>query len=309
MPDPVSFADLTSTQGWATVDYERTLWIPNVPALPDGCDTSRWARDFAAAWWSMSGLPHGENEIARLEAQLACIRDGTYGHLPCHLAYIHLPDPRMDPLPVFLAILAMDGPRDAHLRLLTSADDPSAVRPPIVEEFSTDRLGTGLRVLRYFAGEPGAAGSADGSPPGICAGLSYAWRSEQHATDLLLFTASPDPGRLERAIPDIDELARQISVISAAGLDEEPAAAGASVMAAVPGRNERSLLRQYLLLLLAALASAAGGIAALDNDLKALAAVIFTLMGSCFIASVVSAVLAANRVTLRSTGSCARQRR
>lgn len=191
MPEPVSFADLTSTKGWARVDYKRTLWIPCLAAMPDGYDTNRWAHDFSAAWWSMSGLPHGENEIARLEAQLAYIRDNTYGHLPRHLAFIHLPDPRLNPLPVYLAILAAHGPRAAQLRLLTSADDPSAARPPIVEEFSTGRLGTGLRVLRHFTDEP-IPDSADGMPPEIYAGLSYAWRSERYETDLLLFTASPD---------------------------------------------------------------------------------------------------------------------
>lgn len=215
MPEPVSFADLSSTQGWATVDYERALWIPNAPALPDGYDTSRWARDFAAAWWSMSGLPHGNHEIARLETQLAYIRDNTYGHLPCHLGYIHLPDPRLNPLPVYLAILAARGPRAAQLRLLAGADDPAAVRPPIIEEFSSARLGSGLRVLRHCTGEPGAPDPAAGMPPEIYAGLSYAWRSERYETDLRLFTASADLGRLQQAIPDIDELARQISVIPA----------------------------------------------------------------------------------------------
>jgi hypothetical protein len=43
--------------------------------------------------------------------------------------------------------------------------------------------------------------------------LSYAWRSEVFETDLRLFTASPDLGRLQRAIPDIAELARHITTV------------------------------------------------------------------------------------------------
>lgn len=204
---------LTSEKGWATVDYPRTLWIPCLAAMPAGYDTDRWARDFAAAWWSISGLPHGENQLRRLETQLAYIRENTFGHLPCHLAFIHLPDPRLNPLPVFLAILAARGERTSRLRSLAGADDPSAVRPPIVDEFSTGRLGSGLRVLRHFTDDPGVPALTDGETPEIYGGLAYAWRSEEYQTDLRLFTAAPDLGRLQAAIPDIDELARQISVV------------------------------------------------------------------------------------------------
>jgi hypothetical protein len=208
MGESLSEQDLTSTTGWATVDYDRKLWIPCLAAMPDGYDTGRWAREFSAAWWAMSGLPHGESDLARLEAQLAEIRDSTYGHVLCHLVYIHLPDPHLDPLPVHLAILAARGERTAELRSLTLADDPAAVRPPIVEEFRTSRLGSGLRVMRFSAEDP-----PDSSE--MYAGLSYAWRSEEFQTDLRLFAACPDLGRLQRAIPDIDELARSISAIPA----------------------------------------------------------------------------------------------
>jgi hypothetical protein len=213
MTEPESAADLISTTGWAKVDYDRRLWIPCLAYMPDDYDTARWAREFSAAWWSMSGLPHTENDMARLEAQLAEIRDSTYGHILCNLAFIHLPDPRLDPLPVFLAILQARGERDTQLRSLTLVEDPSAVRPAIVEEFRTDRLGSGLRVMRYCTEGPLEASASD--PPEIYAGLSYAWRSEQFQTDLRLFTACPDLGRLQRAIPDIDDLARTITAIPA----------------------------------------------------------------------------------------------
>lgn len=203
-----------SQKGWATVAYNRTLWIPNLPVLPDGYDIERWAREFAATWWSISGLPHGVNEIARLEAQLAYLGDNTYGQIACHEAFIHLPDPRMTPLPVYLAILEAGGERSERLRMLSAADDPNLVRRPIIEEFSTERLGAGLKVLRHFTDAAGAADLAAGREPEVYGGLSYAWRSEEFQTDLRLFTAVPDLGRLQGAIPDIDELARQITVMS-----------------------------------------------------------------------------------------------
>jgi hypothetical protein len=213
MTEPKNAADLTSQTGWAKVDYDRRKWIPCLAAMPDGYDTARWAREFSAAWWSMSGLPHAENDMARLEAQLAVIRDSTYGHILCHLAFIHLPDPRLNPLPVYLAILQASGERDTQLRTLTMVNDPKAVRPPIIEEFRTGRLGSGLRVMRYCAEDAPEAPTSD--TPEIYAGLSYAWRSEQFQTDLRLYTACPDLGRLQQAIPDIDELARSITAIPA----------------------------------------------------------------------------------------------
>jgi hypothetical protein len=213
MTEPKNAADLTSQTGWAQVDYDRRKWIPCLAAMPDGYDTARWAREFSAAWWAMSGLPHTQNDMARLEAQLAVIRDSTYGHILCHLAYIHLPDPRLNPLPVYLAILQASGERDTQLRTLTMVNDPKAVRSPIIEEFRTDRLGSGLRVMRYCAEDTPEASISD--TPEIYAGLSYAWRSEQFQTDLRLYTACPDLGRLQQAIPDIDELARSITAIPA----------------------------------------------------------------------------------------------
>lgn len=213
MTEPESAPSLMSATGWAKVDYDRRKWIPCLPYMPDGYDTARWAREFSAAWWSMSGLPHAESDLARLEAQLAVIRDGAYGHILCHLAFINLPDPRMLPLPVYLAILQASGERDTQLRTLTLVNDPAAVRPPIIEEFSTDRLGSGLRVMRYCAEDPHEAPESDA--PGIYAGLSYAWRSDQFQTDFRLFTACPDLSRLQQAIPDIDELARSITPIPA----------------------------------------------------------------------------------------------
>jgi hypothetical protein len=59
-------------------------------------------------------------------------------------------------------------------------------------------------VLRYWREDKEAE---------VNAGLGYAWRSEKYETDLRLFTSCPDLGRLQGALPDIDELARQISVV------------------------------------------------------------------------------------------------
>ncbi len=194
------WAGPSSRTGWVNVPFDRRIWIPCLPGFPPGYDLETWAAVFSVARWDMSGLKHTSQDVDRLAAQLAAVHQGTFGHIPCHLAFVHTADPRQQPLPVFLGIWQTSGDRDARLRSLANADDPEAIEPPIVDEFSTPQLGRGLRVMRYLH-------FTDGS---LYAALSYAWRVEQYQTDLRLFTSSPDLGRLQRAVPDIDELARAI---------------------------------------------------------------------------------------------------
>jgi hypothetical protein len=83
------------------------------------------------------------------------------------------------------------------------------VRAPIIDQFRTEKLGTGLRVLLHLPVE-GSAGE-------VYAALSYAWRIEDLHTDLRIFTVCRDLGRLERAIPDIDELTRVTTIVPLPG--------------------------------------------------------------------------------------------
>jgi hypothetical protein len=204
---PAEMAQITSRKGWAKASYDQRIWVPCPRGLPEGWDRQRWAREFAEAWWGLSGLPHGQHELEKLATLLDYVYESTWGpesRIPCHLVFIHLPDPRMLPLPVYLSIFAALGRKEEQLRRLARVDDPALVKPPVVEEFSTPDLGPGLRVLRYVRGED--EGEVD-------VGLSYVWRSEEYETDLRLFAGTFDLARLEQAIPDTDELARQITVV------------------------------------------------------------------------------------------------
>jgi hypothetical protein len=193
----------TSKKGWVRIGHDRALWIPCLPKFPDRYDRGSWAAECARLWWDASGLEHGKPEITQLTARLSAIHERTYGHIPCHQAFIHLPDPRLMPLTAYLGIWEPAGETDAQLRLLTHAGDTDAVEPPIIEEFRTPKLGSGLRTLLYKQLEDGS----------LAAVLSYAWRSEQHATDLQLWSPCNDLGRLQRAIADIDGFARAITII------------------------------------------------------------------------------------------------
>ncbi len=204
MTDPDDVPELSS-QSRANVDYDAGKWIPCPPAFPPGYDREQWARTFAEAYSRRPGLSPTEQQIATLASQLSYIHQYTYGNVACHLAFIHLPDPRLSPMPVFMATWLARGDRDAQLRHLTNADDPGATQPPYVTEFATTMLGTGLKVLRYGLQEDG---SGD-----MFAALNYAWRVDQYQTDLRIFASSADLGRLQQAVPDIDELAQVTSIV------------------------------------------------------------------------------------------------
>jgi hypothetical protein len=211
--DVEAYLEATSRTGWCKVqEYNPRLWIPAPASMPEPYDERSWAREFAEAWWQMSGLAYVDRQVARLEAQLGLIYEGIYGHIPCHDAWLHLPDPRLTPLPVYLSFWTMEGDRDSRLRTLSLADDPGAVKPPVIEEFSTPKLGTGLKVLRYFQpDDESATERSDGTQGAIAAGLSYAWRCADIHTDVRMFSTAEDLPRLQQAIPDIDELAQGIN--------------------------------------------------------------------------------------------------
>ncbi len=198
---------LASRKGSVDVDrdvLETLRWVPCMPEFPEGEDRRSWAAQTATLWWAASGLKHGKRELDALAAMLSAIHKDVYAAGHSHMAFIHLPDPRLLPLPVQLGIWAMLGEHDETLRLLVNADDPEAIEPPDVEEFTTERLGTGLRSVRRHLGRGG----------GVDGYLDYAWRSEALETDLRLFTFSSDLDRLHRAIPDIEALARAVFLVT-----------------------------------------------------------------------------------------------
>lgn len=175
-------------------------WIPCQPVFPDGFDRDSWATLYAEEWWSRSSRPHGKREITSLARTLTGIHSYAYGHMAMHIGFLHMPSIQLAPLLVSFGIWEAAGDRITQLRTLTHADDPTVMQPPTVEEFSTERLGPGLKVLAYTRNKEVVTGY-----------LNYAWRSEEYATALRMFTGSPDLGRLQHALADIEELARAVA--------------------------------------------------------------------------------------------------
>ncbi|MEJ1200776.1 MULTISPECIES: hypothetical protein [unclassified Streptomyces] len=190
---------------WPHVDYDTDLWMK----LPDAWETTpwkgpkQWARHMSEAWWGDSGLEPTRKDLKALAATLQACAEQFPGSHPGFDVYLHLPDPRLMPLPVYVAAVEADGDREETLRALVTTEDPHLVEKPIVEDFTTELLGTGLRSLRYTQTEEDRT---------IVAGVRYAWRVEEAGCDVVVVVAAPDPRRVLGAMDDVDAFAGRISV-------------------------------------------------------------------------------------------------
>ena len=196
---------VVSGRGSVSVDYAPWIWIPCPPEFPEGLDLDSWAWLYAREWWGNSGRDHGQPEVRLLAMTLAEMHDCAYANLAMHRGLIHLPEIALPPLLVSFGFWEAAGERTAQLRALVHADDPEAMEPPEVTEFATRRLGPGLKALAYTRTNATVTGH-----------LNYAWRSEELATAVRMFTACPDLGRLQRAVPDMEQLARGVTISPAA---------------------------------------------------------------------------------------------
>lgn len=191
-----------SQRGWIQVRYDQRTWIPCPLVFPEGEDRRSWSRLFAEEWWYRSGQQPVEQGIAALAWTLAQLHEQAYTALPMHEGFIHLPDLRQVPLVVGIGVWEAAGEAEEQLRALTHAGEAGQMRPPQVTQCHAKQLGTGLRVLAHLLqGEQ------------IMGVLSYAWRSQEYATAIRIFTASPDLGRLQRVSEDIERLADAITMI------------------------------------------------------------------------------------------------
>jgi hypothetical protein len=203
MTKPPQYPYQVSRRGWISVAYNQNVWIPCQPVFPPGFDRRSWAELYAEEWWSRSPRPHGKREVNALARTLEDMHAYAYGHMAMQLGFLHLPSLQLAPLLVSFGIWEAEGDRLEQLRFLTRQYDPSLMQAPVVEEFSTDKLGPGLKVLAYTRDKDVITGY-----------LNYAWRSEELATAVRMFTGSPDLGRLEQAVTDIEDLARAVAWVS-----------------------------------------------------------------------------------------------
>ena len=139
-----------------------------------------------------------------VEAMLQ-IREDLYKSWLGQYLYFYMGPPRFRPLPVMLGVWQMVQERDEQLKLLAGYNTVDLVEPPILEDFSTEHLGTGIKVWCVQRQEKHRRR--------VVALLGYAFRNEELETDLHLKAMCPDLGWLQGAMPHIDEFVRAISIV------------------------------------------------------------------------------------------------
>ncbi|MBT2399777.1 hypothetical protein [Streptomyces sp. ISL-100] len=195
---------------WLDIDYDADVWL-SVPirwTAAAGEDfvgsehrtREQWAHETAQDWWEEDDETPGEGDVELLgRTLLACVEKYPSVH-PGFELLLYLAHPRMMPLPIWIAELPLKGDV-GELRRLVLADETEAVEPPLVEEFATESLGTGLRSLNYTL----LPGTNE-----LFVGLRYAWLSEDHDRSVLMITGSPAPGQVLAAADVIAELAHDL---------------------------------------------------------------------------------------------------
>ena len=139
-----------------------------------------------------------------VEAMLQ-IREDLYKSWLGQYLYFYMGPPRFRPLPVMLGVWQMVQERDEQLKLLAGYNTVDLVEPPILEDFYTEHLGTGIKVWCVQRQEKHRRR--------VVALLGYAFRNEVLETDLHLKTMCTDLGWLQAAMPHIDEFVRAISIV------------------------------------------------------------------------------------------------
>jgi len=139
-----------------------------------------------------------------VEAMLQ-IREDLYKSWLGQYLYFYMGPPRFRPLPVMLGVWQMVQERDEQLKLLAGYNTVDLVEPPILEDFYTKHLGTGIKVWCVQRQEK--------HRKRVVALLGYAFRNEVLETDLHLKTMCTDLGWLQGAMPHIDEFVRAISIV------------------------------------------------------------------------------------------------
>ncbi|MFC9228079.1 hypothetical protein ACFTZI_03790 [Streptomyces decoyicus] len=205
---------------WLNVKHamHRSPWIrvplmwpePGLEDVEEAQSPEAWARFFAEGLWAdfASEKPKpGEADLLTNILLMYALR--APAAFPDFEVFLHLPHPREIPLPAYVDLVEIEEGEDraTALRALTHADASYAIEPPIVEDFDSPHLGTGLRVLRYYQDQ-------DEDSNEVHVGLRYAWRFEKgtEAADVLIILADPDAGRILRSLDDIDEFARTIRI-------------------------------------------------------------------------------------------------
>jgi hypothetical protein len=184
-------------------EYSGVNWAMLLPPASTA-DREQAVRPLAETHAIIAEKRGGAPVDQAVEAMLQ-IREDLYKSWLGQYLYFYMGPPRFRPLPVMLGVWQMVQERDEQLKLLAGYNTVDLVEPPILEDFYTEHLGTGIKVWCVQRQEKHRRR--------VVALLGYAFRNEVLETDLHLKTMCTDLGWLQGAMPHIDEFVRAISIV------------------------------------------------------------------------------------------------
>ncbi|MDT9701758.1 hypothetical protein [Streptomyces sp. P17] len=145
-------------------------------------------------WWRASNRDALTSRFRRL------IEAHPNPSVPAHQAFLYGGDPRRIPQPFYALAVHPEGEeRESGLHIVVQATEENPIRPPEITEFNSDRIGPGLRCLRYF-----------GSEGELGVSLNYGWWSEEHQVYASIRTVTAEIGWLVTQLDTFDDFARSI---------------------------------------------------------------------------------------------------
>lgn len=157
-----------------------------------------------------SGARENKAQEKKAVKEMLAAREQIYLNWLGQYAYFYVGPPRYEPLPAMLGVWVMMNERDEQLRWLAGYKTTDQAERSVLEEFSTEHLGTGVKVWTVTKSEK--------QREPVNGRLGYAWRSEELETDLSLQMVC-DLAWIKEVMPRADEFVRALRLVpsSAAG--------------------------------------------------------------------------------------------
>ncbi|HEX3613910.1 MAG TPA: hypothetical protein VHU88_19640 [Sporichthyaceae bacterium] len=200
---------------YAHVRPDPIKWM----GIPTGWDghwksPAEWADDLAGSSWGvwaeLNGVEKpGQDAIDRTAVEYLNYAEKWGGFHPKDAfeitTYLHVPSPTISALPVRVWV---DDAPDLTVEKATEASE--AIRPPVVEEFTTETLGTGRKVTIYgtLDPEPGDLPGTQTTWVSVC----YAFKVPTRQAVVTIRATDTDLGRMTGAAGDIDEFVSLINL-------------------------------------------------------------------------------------------------
>lgn len=174
-------------------DPARWMYVPSRFPWQGHAELEDWSSTLISALTDLHGYDTDQQELFRAYAEGLSRSIDTSEH-----RYAYITQPHVE---VAIASFYEWHHLDVDDDELLGLRDERAVRPPTVEAFASESLGTGAVSVRHVA-DPGGT---------VAAVAHWVWRLPER--DIIMIIGDADVPRFLRLRPVFDELARAISVV------------------------------------------------------------------------------------------------